>query len=91
MPNTGPRNGMKDGARKVTRQTIFEVAHITFSINEYADGQETFALFAGDAHQSQHRERPLFTGFVEAGMAGQLRDLAKKVDQLVAKREMTDG
>jgi hypothetical protein len=88
MANKGPRNGMKDGQRTPTKETDFSVAHITFRVREYKDGQETFALYAGDANQIDNRVRPLFTGFVEAGMAAQLRDLAKKVDQLAAKRSM---
>lgn len=88
MTTPGPDNGKKAGRRIPTRQTSYSVAHVTFRISEYADGQETFALYAGDAHQSQFRERPLFTGFVEAEMGDQLRDLAKKVDALVAKRKL---
>jgi len=85
MSNPGPDNGKKAGRRIPTRQTTYPVAHVTFRISEYADGQETFALYAGDPDM---RERPLFTGFVEAEMGGQLRDLAKKVDALAAKRKM---
>lgn len=68
--------------------TRHPVAHVTFEIRENAHGGNTFALVAGDARQSKDR-RPFFTGFVEAGMAAQLRDLAKKIDQLAAKQEIS--
>lgn len=81
----------KTDNRPVTRQTMHEVAHITFRINEYADGHETFALYPGQAADVSQRERPLFTGAIEFGMAEQLRSLAKRIDQIYAKRAMRDG
>lgn len=57
-----------------------QVGHITFEIMP-ADG--TFALIAGEAVLQKDR-RPLFTGFVEKGMATQLRKLAHAIDEIEA-------
>lgn len=80
----------KDGHQTPKNVTRFPVCHVTFEVRENEHGGNTFALVAGDAAQAKDR-KPFFTGFIEADMAAQLRDLAKKVDQLAAKREMENG
>lgn len=57
------------------------VGHLTFEISE-TNG--TFALIAGDALTANDR-KPLFTGFIEPGMATQLRKVAHRFDDLEDK------
>lgn len=68
--------------------TDYPVAHVTFRIRENARDGNTFTLVAGDAAQAKDR-KPFFTGFVEPQMAAELRALAKKLDQLAAKMELS--
>lgn len=77
----------KHGHQKPREVSRHPVAHVTFELRENDHGGNTFALVAGDAAQAKDR-KPFFTGFIEADMAAQLRDLAKNVDQLAAKRRM---
>jgi hypothetical protein len=78
----------KDGHQTPLKVTRHAVAHVTFEVRENAHGGNTFALVAGDAAQAKDR-RPFFTGFIEPGMAAQLRDLARKLDQMAAKELMS--
>lgn len=77
----------KDGHQTPRNVTRHPVAHVTFEVRENDHGGNTFALVAGDAAQAKDR-KPFFTGFIEADMANQLRDLAKKIDQLAEKKRM---
>jgi hypothetical protein len=65
----------------------FEVAHVTFEISRKAG---TFALVAGQAHQSKNHS-PMFTGLVEAGMGTQLRRLAHAIDEMEAEQKKRTG
>lgn len=78
----------KHGYVKPDRETDYPVAHVTFRIKENMRDGNTFALVAGDAAQAKDR-KPFFTGFIDKDMAQQLRDLAKKIDQLAAKAELS--
>ena len=57
-----------------------QVGHICF---ELSVENASFALIAGDALTANDR-RPLFTGFVQRGMARQLRELAHRFDKIEA-------
>jgi hypothetical protein len=59
----------------------FSVAHITFEVCNHPEHGKTFALKAGEGPELDDR-RPLFTGFVEKGMAAQLRQLANRVSEM---------
>lgn len=63
----------------------FEVAHVTFEVVDRSAAREgiTFALVAGEAVTANDR-RPMFSGFVTADMAAQLRALADHLDPLCA-------
>lgn len=58
----------------------FQVGHLTFEIS-VSNG--TFALIAGDALTANDR-KPLFSGFIEPGMATQLRKVAHRFDDVEA-------
>jgi len=63
-----------------------QVGHVTFEIIVRANDAPTFALRAGLATDAAPR-RPLFTGFIEPGMADALRQLADRVADLEAQAE----
>lgn len=56
----------------------FRVEHVTVELLPEA---MTFCLCAGDALAPKDR-RPLFTGLIKPGMAAELRDLARRIDEL---------
>jgi hypothetical protein len=68
----------------VKRET-FQVAHVTFEINENEDDGATFSLIAGEAATAKDR-RPLFSGHISAGMSEELRELALKIRQIEPKK-----
>lgn len=61
----------------------FPVAHVTFELSRKAG---TFALVVG-LPEGAARRGPLFTGFVEPGMATQLRRLAHEIDEIEAEQK----
>ena len=64
----------------------FQVGHITFEIAENPKvGSATYALIAGMAPDAKHR-KPLFTGHCAPEMGQQLRDLAKRFDEIKDKK-----
>ena len=62
----------------------YKLGHITFETCDSQRHGVTFRLIAGEA---VHVDKPksLFTGFVEKGMATQLRRLAHHFDELEGK------
>jgi len=64
------------------RQCI-QVGHITF---EYSRKNKTFALKACEAQNAKDR-KPLFTGFIEKGMAEELMRLASVFRQISEKSD----
>lgn len=66
----------------------FEVAHVTFELSDRGP-ESTFSLVAGLAVHAKDR-RPLFTGFIEPGMATQLRKLAHRIDEIEARASETE-
>ncbi|AVO36611.1 hypothetical protein [Pukyongiella litopenaei] len=55
--------------------------HVLFELTVAPETGAQFALVAGEADEARHR-RPLFTGFIHAGMAAQLRALADRVEEI---------
>ena len=68
----------------------FPVGHVLFEVCDHPEHGRTFALFAGEATEAKQRA-PLFTGFVQRGMATQLRRLAHRFDELEAALPPGDG
>jgi len=64
-----------------SRRELFQVSHVTFEVVDHPRHGATFALIAGEACHAKDR-RPLFSGHIGAGMADQLRDLARRIEEI---------
>lgn len=63
----------------------FDVGHVRFELSDNPENGVTFCLRVQvDAH-APRVPPPLFSGHVEAGMAGELRRLADRLDSLAGK------
>lgn len=75
---------------KVQELAYHPVAHLTVRTRICPRSGTTFAFLGGDPHAPKF-ERPLISGFVEKGMAKQLRRLAHHLDELEAKLPQSDA
>jgi hypothetical protein len=78
-------NKKHNGRYPAVKRETFQVAHVTFEINENEDDGATFSLIAGEAATAKDR-RPLFSGHISAGMSEELHELAFKIRQIEPKK-----
>ena len=61
----------------------FQVAHITFEIDEK---EKTFALIAGEAENASQR-KPLFSGIITEMMGTELRILGNEIEEMCIRNQ----
>ena len=61
----------------------FQVAHITFEIDEK---EKTFALIAGEAENANQR-KPLFSGIITEMMGTELRILGNEIEEMCIRNQ----
>ena len=59
----------------------FQVAHITFEIDEK---ENTFALIAGEAENASQR-KPLFSGVITDMMGTEMRVLGSELEEIILR------
>jgi hypothetical protein len=84
MSAHSPKSKGRHPNPKTFERVPFRVGNILIEVCDDPQNGVTFALIAGEATEAKHM-RPLFTGFVQCGMATQLRRLAHHFDDLEAK------
>ncbi len=74
-------SGVMARAPRICRREVYQIGHVTVEVIDDPLTEATFALRPGLAADAVTR-RPLFSGFIEPGMADALRRLADRVEQL---------
>ena len=75
------RHNFRRKIRNLDYMQRFEVAHITFEVDEK---EKTFALIAGKAMQEKDR-KPLFSGVITEEMGTQLRILGNEIEEMTLR------
>ena len=75
------RHGYRRSVRNLNDMQRFEVAHITFEVDEK---EQTFALIPGEAITSKDR-KPLFSGIITEEMGTQLRVLGSEIEEIALR------